>query len=145
MPDPVGVLLEKLNSSLSFLASSRAGLAYDSFRERFPELREFNLPTPFGRVKTPNIKVPEFRPASLDPRQLEVLKAALGTDLAQIVALVPLIGDIIADIVEDTYAEKIRDSTTDEEYKRYLKYDKLGPSTIAAVRTFMVPSLRRKL
>ena len=134
--DPLDTIIEKLNGALNSLAASRVGAPYRDLRNALPTVREFNLPTPFGRIRTPEISLPNITPAQLGPERREALKAAVGIDLAQVVSIIPVVGHIAADIVEDTYGERIREHMTPEEYRLFLKHDKLGPSTVAALRAF---------
>jgi len=104
---------------------------------RLPALPERDMPTPFGAVRIPEIRVPEPLPPQMDERRREVVKAAAATDLSSIVGVIPVLGDAVADVVEDVFAAKIRDTLTKEEMDLYVRYDKLGPSTLAAIRTFI--------
>lgn len=134
--DPLDIIINQANRAFNGLADSRAGTALSSVRNKLPSIQELNIPTPFGRIKTPEFSLPDIRSVQLDQRKRDAIKAAVGSDLAQIIALIPGVGDIAADIIEDTFGEKIRESMTPEQYANYMRHDKLGPSTVAVIRTF---------
>jgi hypothetical protein len=97
----------------------------------------FEIPTPFGLVHVPFPKLPKLDSPKMDERRSRALAHAIGEDLTTIVALVPLVGDIIADVVGDThYAEEVK-NLTPSEHARFLEHNKIAPSTIAMLRTFM--------
>lgn len=109
----------------------------ESFQERLPIIPEQELNTPFGDVKVPEISVPRILPAEvLDSRKKEALKTAIAIDLSSAVGMIPVVGDVASDIVEDTYGAKLRKILTTDEMNLYTKYDKLGPSTLGMLRTF---------
>lgn len=135
--NPIDVLVTGVHNTANKLARSPAGVSFTRLATRAPKLPQRKIPTPFGSIKPPEIGLPEIRAFELEPRKLDALKAAVISDVIQVVGIVPVLGDIIADMVEDTYAEKIYESLTPEEDRRYIKYDKFGPTTIAVARAFM--------
>ena len=62
------------------------------------------------------------------------MKAAIGVDASQVIALIPAVGDVVADVIEDTHTDRLKESLTADEYNRYLKWDKSYPSSIALLR-----------
>ena len=118
------------------LAESRPAKAYNKTRRLLPRLPEVDFPTPFGQIKTPEFELPPLEPISVNERQREAYKAAIAIDLTFPISFIPVVGDLVADVLEDTYAEKLRESLTDAELTTYLRHDKAGPSTLAMVRTF---------
>lgn len=97
---------------------------------------DVEIPTPFGLVHVPFPRLPSLEGPKIDERRSRALAHAVGEDLTTIVALVPLVGDIIADIVGDThYAEEIKNLTPGE-YAIFLEHNKVAPSTIAMLRAF---------
>lgn len=142
-PNPINAVVNAANSLMNRVADSPVGRTINNASERFPYLRERPISTPFGRVKLPEIKLPEVHEIELDTRKREALKAVIAVDLAQIAGLVPVLGDAVADVIEDTFQETVRDSLDDREFRAYTKYDKLGPSTIAMARTFMLTNKPR--
>lgn len=116
---------------------SRPVQAIESLQERLPVIPEQEMNTPFGTVKVPEISAPRILPAEvLDSRKKEALKTAVAIDLSSAVGMVPVVGDVASDIVEDTYGARLRQLLTTEEMNYYTKYDKLGPSTLGILRTF---------
>lgn len=98
---------------------------------------ELEFPTPFGLVHVPFPKLPKLSSPKMDERRSRALAHAVGEDLTTIVALVPLVGDIIADVVGDThYAEEIKNLMPGE-HAAFLEHNKVAPSSIAMLRTFM--------
>lgn len=118
------------------LAESRPAKVYNKTRQILPRLPEVNFPTPFGQIKTPEFALPPLEPISVNERQREAYKAAIAIDLTFPLSWIPVVGDLAADVLEDTFGEKLRESLTDAEYTTYLQHDKAGPSTLAMVRTF---------
>jgi len=136
----VEVLTELLNN---FLIEAPPGFLYNFVQRNLPSVAEFSLPTPLGRVTTPEIGLPEISVLALDTRKREAIKATLAIDFSSAIALFPGVGDAIADVIEDTYGAKLRELLTDSERRNYAKFDKLGPSTVAIARVFMLESVRR--
>jgi len=106
-------------------------------RIKIPEVPEveIKIPTPFGVVRLP-IEPPIPRPPQIDDRRRAALLHALAKDLSMIFGLIPYVGDYIADTIEDLHAAELRRIMTSEEKDYYYRYDKLHPSTIAALLTF---------
>jgi len=50
---------------------------------------------------------------------------------------VPWAGDAMADVIEDLHGKEIKSILNSEEYDEYLKHDKVAPSIVAMVRTFI--------
>jgi len=86
---------------------------------------------PLLEVELPSVELPDFppKPLRLDERQREVLRYALMDDLADII---PFFGDIASDLA---YAE-LKRLMKPEEYERFVKENKLLPSTLAALKVF---------
>ena len=118
------------------VVQSNLARRFNDLREGLPRLPERTLDTPFGRIKTPDYGLPELAPIELDARRLEAYKATLAMDLSAIVAIVPVVGDYIADVIEDTYGEKLSETLSQDELLRFRKHDKAGLSTLALTRTF---------
>jgi len=110
---------------------------------RIPYIPERRMGTPFGEIKTPEVSLPRLIPPKMDDRRRDGLKATMAIDASSLIATVPVIGEAIADVVEDTYGAKVRETLTREEMDLYVKYDKLGPSTLAALRAFVMSEPRR--
>ena len=136
-PNPVEAIVTAVNGLMSKVAESPVGRGINRASERLPHLRERPFTTPFGRVKLPEVKLPEIHEVELDEHKREALKATVGIDAAQVFGLVPVVGDALADVIEDVHNEALRDTLNDSEIRAYTKYDKLGPSTLAMARTFM--------
>ena len=95
------------------------------------------LPTPFGDVELPMPTLPPPGPPKIDQRRRDILKHTMGADLAFIPSQIPVVGDIVADVIEDLHGKEIVRSLTPDEMPEYMKHDKVAPSTIAAIRTFI--------
>ena len=95
------------------------------------------IPTPFGgSIKLPDLETPPLSlPRMPDARELKAIGHGLGEDAAQLVGLIPWIGDIVEDILEDLHHTEIEKLLTDAEYKTFLEYDKAFPTTVALART----------
>lgn len=136
-------ILEATNQIGNAVARSPAGRLYQRVRERAPRLPETQVRTPFGPARLPEVGLPDFQELAMDQRRRDSMKAALATDVSSLVGIIPVLGDIVADVVEDTYAETIRRSLTPAELDTYMKFDKLGPSSLAMARTWMRESMAR--
>lgn len=95
------------------------------------------IPTPFGKVEIPLPKIPRLESPKMDERRSKALAHALGQDLSMIIALVPLVGDIAADALEDAHFSELRKNLTPTELETFIRYDKVSPSVLACLRTFM--------
>lgn len=103
---------------------------------QLPVVEEVDLNTPLGRIRLPEISAPAPMPPALNSRRKEAMKAAIGSDISSVVGVIPVVGDVVSDVVEDVFGEKIRNSLNKAELDRYMKYDKMGPSTLAMARAF---------
>jgi len=93
--------------------------------------------TPFGPVEVPQPELPPTEPPKMTKRRHEAMKDATATTLGQILGLVPVVGDAMADVVEDLHGKELRDTLTEKELTEYQKQDKVSPSVVALARTFM--------
>ena len=123
-----------LNNAEEKIASSPITKTAQNIHSKIPLLTEFNFPTPLGRIRVPEISVPEPTTPKLTENRREALKYAVGIDISSAIGYIPVVGDIIADVVEDVYGARLRKVLTPEEMDTYSKFDKLGPSTLAVLR-----------
>ena len=98
------------------------------------------IETPFGKTKTPPIELPPLklppRPDELSERQKKAFDHALGATGAQIVASIPVIGELFGDMLEDIHSPKLKKLLTPEEKEKFIKYDRTYPTLFALVRAF---------
>jgi len=96
-----------------------------------------SIPTPFGgSVKLPDLETPPIElPQMPDERGRKAIGHGLGEDAAQIVGLIPWIGDIVEDILEDLHHAEIKKILTADEYRKFAEYNKSFPTAIALART----------
>jgi len=87
-------------------------------------------------VRAPQLEPPSLEPPQMDDRRKQATKAAVAQDLAFIVGFVPVLGDAVADVVEDAYFRTIHETLTPEEFDTYKRLDVYSPSTAAMLRTF---------
>ena len=93
------------------------------------------IPTPFGSIKLPDLETPPIKlPAMPDEHARRAIGHGLGEDAAQIVGLIPWIGGIIEDALEDMHHVEIKKILTADEYSRYAEYNKSLPTTLALAR-----------
>jgi len=94
-------------------------------------LRKFRFPTPFGSVEFPEFEfpLPHERPY-IDKRREEALRHAVGSDIG---SFIPWIGDVISDL----HFTEIRRLLTREELEMFLEEDKVAPTTVALLKTFI--------
>jgi len=100
-------------------------------------LPEVEIPSPFGTVRLPKYGLPPLKPPKIDERRRKALGHAAGITAAQVVGLIPWVGHAAADVIEDLHGKEIKRILTPEEYERYLIEDKVAPSLVAMVRTFI--------
>lgn len=99
-----------------------------------PTLPETTIPTPFGRVSLPEKKIEPPRLPAFDEKSKSAMKHAIGIDLSMIPGMIPWVGDIVADVVEDLHGAELRKILTSKEYDEFLRQDKIAPATIAMAR-----------
>mgnify|MGYP001571228124 FL=1 len=104
--------------------------------ENLPSVEATQVPTPLGTVRTPHLEFPSFQPPQMDDRRKKATKAAVAQDLAFIVGFIPVVGDAVADVVEDIYFQNIAETLTPEEFETFKRFDTYNPSTAAMLRTF---------
>lgn len=93
------------------------------------------VPTPFGKIKLPDMETPPVKlPTKPDERGKKAIGHGLGEDLAQIPGLIPWIGAIVGDLLEDTHHAEIRKILTPGEYAKFTDYNKSLPTTLALIR-----------
>lgn len=97
----------------------------------FPETR---IPTPFGDVHLPEYKIGVPKMPEFDEKTRSAMKHAIGIDLSMIPGIIPYVGDVVADVVEDLHAAELKKILTHKEYDRFLIEDKVAPATIAMIR-----------
>ena len=100
-----------------------------------PTLPETRVPTPFGEVHLPEhkVKLPKLPP--FDEKSRNAMKHAIAIDASMVPGLIPFVGDVVADVVEDLHAAELRKILTSGEYDEFLKQDKVAPAIIAMART----------
>lgn len=100
-----------------------------------PTLPETRVPTPFGAVYLPEKRL--FEPPKLPPlneKTRTAMKHAIAIDAVGVIGLIPWVGDVIADVVEDLHTAELRKALTPEQYSEFIKQDKIAPATIAMMR-----------
>ena len=127
----------------NFIRKTPVADRYERWRMTTPTMPEREVNTPFGKVVAPEISLPALKAIELQPKRREALKAGIAIDASSIIGIIPVVGDIIADGVEDTFGAKLRDSLTTEEMDLYTKFDKAGPSALAIIRTYGRTGMRR--
>lgn len=94
------------------------------------------IPSPFGTIKLPDLETPPLKlPTMPDAHAAKAIGHGLGEDAAQIVGIVPWIGDIAQDILNDLHHAEIKKILTDAEYREFANYNKAFPTAIALART----------
>lgn len=99
---------------------------------QFPRMR---VPTPFGSVYLPEHKVGLPKLPSFDEKTRNAMKHAIAIDASMVPGIIPWIGDLVADVVEDLHAAELRKILTHEQYDEFLKQDKIAPAIVAMMRT----------
>ncbi len=97
------------------------------------------IPTPFGgSIELPAIETPPLElPAKPDERTIKVIGHGIGEDLADVIGIIPWIGDLAGTLLEDLHHAEILKILTPDEYKKFTEYNKLLPASIALARTLL--------
>ncbi|KKN87042.1 hypothetical protein LCGC14_0263120 [marine sediment metagenome] len=99
-----------------------------------PTLPETTIPTPFGKVHLPEkkIEVPKLPP--FDEKSRSAMMHAIAIDGSMVPGIIPYVGDVVADVIEDLHVAELRKILTPKQYNEFEKQDKIAPATIAAAR-----------
>jgi len=100
-----------------------------------PTLPETRIPTPFGVVHLPEKKIEPPKLPPFNEKTREAMAHAIAIDLSMIPGLIPLVGDVVADVVEDLHGAELRKILTTKQYDEFIKQDKIAPAIIAMART----------
>lgn len=106
-------------------------------REGVKVLPQVSIPSPFGTFQLPSYGLPPLRKPRWTKERKGALRHALGSDLSQVVAIVPLVGDTLADVLEDVHMAEVKKLLSPEEFDRFLQETKVAPDTLALIRTYI--------
>jgi len=96
-------------------------------------LENIRIPSPLGGIELPELEVPlPHEVPEIDTRRAKALRHAIGADIG---SLIPI--GAIADTIADLHFAEIRKILTKEELEVYIKEEKVAPSTIAMLKTFI--------
>ena len=132
-----------LNAISGRISKSRVGSALRRLDDQSPSVESVEFPTPFGPIITPHLTLPELSPPALDERQRQAVKAAVAMDLAALVAIIPVVGDLIGNAVQDTYRPQLQKLLTPSEIPGFIERNKISPSTTVALLQAIVKADRR--
>ena len=99
-----------------------------------PTLPSTTIPTPFGSIHLPEHKVKLPKLPSFDEKSRAAMKHAIAIDGSMVPGLIPVVGDVVADVVEDLHFAELRKILTASQYDEFIKQDKIAPATIAIMR-----------
>ena len=147
-PFPATLPLEKqadrvLNGISGRISKSRLGSALRWLDDQSPSVESVELLTPFGPIITPHLTLPELSPPALDDRQRQAVKAAVAMDLAVLVAIIPVVGDIIGNAIQDTYRPQLQKLLAPSEAPGFNERNKVSPSNTVALLQAIVKADRR--
>ena len=97
----------------------------------------FRFPSPLGSLEVPELELPPLAFPKLDERTDQALRYALGADLSGLIALVPAVGDALADVIRDMHRAEIKRILTADEFHSFVQNTKLGPDTLAMIRLLL--------
>jgi len=100
-----------------------------------PTFPETTVPTPFGKVSLPEYKLGLPKPPPFDEKSRSAMLHAIAIDGSMVPGLIPFVGDVVADVVEDLHTAELRKILSPGEYDEFLKQDKVAPAIIAMMRT----------
>ncbi|GAJ21657.1 unnamed protein product, partial [marine sediment metagenome] len=78
------------------------------------------------------IRVPKLPP--FDEKSRNAMKHAVAIDGSMVPGLIPFVGDVVADVVEDLHAAELRKILSPGEYDEFIKQDKVAPAIVAMAR-----------
>jgi len=99
-----------------------------------PTFPETTVPTPFGKVSLPEHKMRLPKLPSFDEKSRSAMMHAVAIDGSMVPGLIPVVGDIVADVVEDLHFAELRKILSPNEYDEFIKQDKVAPATVAIMR-----------
>ncbi len=99
-----------------------------------PTLPETTIPTPFGSVHLPEHKIGLPKLPSFDEKSRAAMKHAIAIDASMVPGIIPWIGDVVSDVVEDLHTAELRKILTASQYNEFVKQDKIAPASIAMLR-----------
>lgn len=99
-----------------------------------PTLPSTTIPTPFGSVHLPEHKIGLPKLPSFDEKSRAAMKHAIAIDASMVPGIIPYVGDVVADVVEDLHTAELRKILSPEQYDEFVKQDKIAPATIAVMR-----------
>ena len=86
-----------------------------------PTFPETTIPTPFGSVHLPEHKLGLPKPPPFDEKSRSAMLHAIAIDGAMVPGMIPVAGDLIADVVEDLHFAELRKVLTPEQYNEFMK------------------------
>ena len=89
---------------------------------------DFTVPTPFGTVNLPRVERPKMGFPQVDERRRKAVIHAFAADLSGVFSLIPYVGNLINEQLDDLHGAEIRRILTPEEYNRFERDDKKIPS-----------------
>ncbi|MBA7664493.1 hypothetical protein ES703_72554 [subsurface metagenome] len=99
-----------------------------------PTFPETTIPTPFGSVRLPEHKVEPPKLPPFNEKSRGAMLHAIAIDGSMVPAMIPWVGDVVADIIEDLHFAELRKMLTTGQYDEFIKQDKIAPATIAMTR-----------
>jgi len=94
------------------------------------------IPTPFGVIKLPDAETPPLKlPTMPDDHARKAIGHGIGEDAAAIIGLIPWVGEIVEDALQDMHHIEIKKILTDAEYHKFAEYNKSFPTAVALTRT----------
>lgn len=99
-----------------------------------PTLPETTVSTPFGSVHLPEHKVGLPKIPEFDEKTRNAMKHAIAIDGSMVPGMIPWIGDVVADVIEDLHFAELRKILPPKQYDEFVKQDKIAPATIAMMR-----------
>ena len=99
--------------------------------------KEIEVLSPFGPIHIPKPTIPKLKPLEMDERRGKAMGHAVAIDLASIIAIIPIAGDIVGDVVSDTHFSELYKLLTPAERKEFDIQDRVAPAMIALARAYM--------
>lgn len=101
------------------------------------------IPTPFGTLHTLAIQTPPMKlPNKPDKREFAALRLAIGQDVATLFGLIPYVGDILSEKIDDMHEAEIMRTLDKDEYAKFVNNAKVFPSTVAMGQTLLFKEVK---
>ena len=116
----------------------------NKMKKGFTFLPEVHIPTPFGGISLPRYGLPPLVKPAMGKEGKKAFRQAVGSDLAFIIAQVPVVGDTVGHALEDMHRAEIKKLISPAEFDDFMQQTKVAPDTISLLRIYMTKGAAQK-